>query len=241
MALSLKNKTVVITGATDGLGKILAKSLAEQGANVVVHGRSSEKAEQVVSELKELNNSGKYSALVCDLNKPETVYSAFEKLDKVDILINNAGVWEEGDTAAAKPEKIIELVNVNLLSYLLATRALLPKLQQSDFAQILNVVSVAGYEVPKDYAHTYYSATKYALQGFSEGMAKEFEGKKLRVMGYYPGGMATALFKKAGNDYKENEPWMFDPRESAEAILFMLTRNEKVNIKRMDLINHLFE
>jgi short-subunit dehydrogenase len=58
-------------------------------------------------------------------------------------------------------------------------------------------------------------------------------------MGYYPGGMETKLFKKAGNDYKEHEPWMFDPQESVEAIIFMLTRNKKINVKRMDLINQL--
>lgn len=77
------------------------------------------------------------------------------------------------------------------------------------------------------------------MQGFSEATAKEFEGKNLRVMGYYPGGMGTKLFFKAGESYKDNEPWMFDPEESVEAIIFMLTRNEKVNIKRLDLINQL--
>jgi hypothetical protein len=58
-------------------------------------------------------------------------------------------------------------------------------------------------------------------------------------MGYYPGGMETKLFKKAGIPYKTHEPWMFDPQESVEAIIFMLTRDPKLNIKRMDLINHL--
>lgn len=241
MSISLLGKTVLVTGATDGLGRQLATELARQGAGVIVHGRSKVKIDVVLKELTSLNPKSDHQGLQCDLNQPETVFEVFSKVNRVDILVNNAGVWEEGDTVATKPEKIIEIVNVNLLAYLLTTRALLPKLQESAFAQILNVVSVAGYEVPKDYAHTYYSATKYALQGFSEGMAKEFEGKRLRVMGYYPGGMATALFKKAGNDYEEHEPWMFDPSESVEAIIFMLTRNEKVNVKRMDLINHLFE
>ena len=58
-------------------------------------------------------------------------------------------------------------------------------------------------------------------------------------MGYYPGGMETELFKKAGIGYKKHEPWMFDPQESVDAILFMLTRDPKLNIKRLDLINHL--
>jgi short-subunit dehydrogenase len=122
---------------------------------------------------------------------------------------------------------------------MLVTRSLLPIIQKSDFGQILNVVSVSGIEIPFDYYHTIYSATKFGLQGFSEALAKEFENKSLRIMGYYPGGMSTKLFKKAGQDYKDNEPWMFDPKESVEAMIFMLTRNPKINIKRMDLINHL--
>jgi len=61
----------------------------------------------------------------------------------------------------------------------------------------------------------------------------------MRVMGFYPGGMNTKLFVKAGETYKDNESWMFDPVESVEAIIFMLTRSKKVNVKRMDLINWL--
>src|SRR5690606_32687687 len=117
------------------------------------------------------------------------------------------------DTVEILPERIIELVNVNLASYLLTTRTLLPVLQESEFSQILNVVSVAGIEIPFDYYHTIYSATKFGLQGFNEALAKEFDNKNLRVMGFYPGGMETKIFKKAGNDYEVHEPWMFDPIE----------------------------
>lgn len=77
------------------------------------------------------------------------------------------------------------------------------------------------------------------MQAFSEALAKEFDNKNLRVMGYYPGGMATNFFKKANMPYKQVEPWMFDPQESVDAMIFMLTRNPKINIKRLDLINHL--
>lgn len=182
-----------------------------------------------------------HTGICCDLNNPDAITQAFNEVMQLDILINNAGVWAEGATLETSPQKVIELVNVNLLATLLVSRLMLPKLKESAFGQLLNVISVAGYEVPSDYYHTIYSATKYGLQGFSEAMAKEFEGKNLRVMGYYPGGMSTELFKKAGISYEENESWMFDPQESVDAIIFMLTRNPKVSVKRMDLINHLFE
>ncbi|MBL8014578.1 MAG: SDR family oxidoreductase [Candidatus Doudnabacteria bacterium] len=238
MSFSLKNKVVLVTGSTDGLGKLLVQELARQGAQVIVHGRDAAKVGQLVKHLNEINSKENQS-VVCDLNKPEEVGKAFGAIETLDVLINNAGVWEEGDTENVTPERIIELVNVNLASYLLTFRTLLPVLQKSGFSQVLNVISVAGYEVPIDYYHTIYSATKYGLQGFTEATAKEFFNKNLRVMGFYPGGMETRLFKKAGIEYEDKEPWMFPPQESVEAILFMLTRNPKVSVKRMDFINQL--
>lgn len=233
--MDLKDKTVLVTGSTDGLGKLLAKQLSDRGARVIVHGRDKKKVDKVVKEL------GAYKGITCDLNSPQNVPDAFSSIDELDILINNAGVWLEGDTVDATSEQIIEQVNVNLASHLLITKTLLPVLIKSDFGQILNTVSVAGIEIPVGYSHTFYTATKFGMQGFSEGLAKEYDNKNVRVMGFYPGGMETELFKKAGDDYKDHEPWMFDPQESVDTIIFMLTRSKKVNIKRLDLINHLQE
>lgn len=239
MTYNLKNKTVLVTGSTDGLGRLLALQLAHAGANVIVHGRSSAKTEPLLKELGEINSSGSFSAIICDLNKPETIVEAFANIKQLDILVNNAGIWQEGNTVEVPPERIIEVSNVNLTAPMVIIRALLPILLKSAFSQILNTSSIAGVTLPEGYYHTIYTATKWGLQAFTEAMAKEYDGKNLRVMGYYPGGMNTKLFVKGGIDYKENESWMFDPQESVEAIIFMLTRNPKVSLKRMDLINHL--
>ncbi len=239
MTYDLKNKTVLITGSTDGLGRLLSLQLAREGANVIVHGRSPEKTESVLTELQAINPQGTFSSIVCDLSKPETIVEAFTGIKQLDILVNNAGIWQEGNTVEEAPERIIEVTNVNLSSPMVLTRVLLPTLLDSPYSQILNTSSIAGVTLPEGYYHTIYTATKWGLQAFTEAMAKEYDGKNLRVMGYYPGGMNTKLFVKGGIDYKENEPWMFDPQESVEAIIFMLTRNPKVSLKRMDLINHL--
>ncbi|MFQ5493536.1 MAG: SDR family NAD(P)-dependent oxidoreductase [Candidatus Dojkabacteria bacterium] len=238
---NLKGKYALVTGASDGLGRLLAQNLAKQGSNVLVHGRNQKKLDDVLAEVNKIAPEGKHSIVVCDFNKPETIDKAFSGIDTLDVLVNNAGIWAEGETTGLSHEKILEVVNVNLTSYLLVTRTLLPTLQKSDFGQILNVSSVAGVEIPQDYFHTIYSATKYGVQAFSEALAKEFGNTNLRVMGYYPGGMTTDLFKKAGLGYKDEEPWMFDPQESVDAMVFMLTRDKKVNVKRLDLINHLEE
>lgn len=239
MSYSLSGKTVLVTGSTDGLGHKLVIELAKQQSNVIVHGRVQNKVDNIIAELKQINSSATFDGVVCDFNNTQNIEKSFSKITRLDVLINNAGIWQEGATTEVNNEKIIEVVNVNLTSPILIARTLLSALKKSDFSQILNVVSIAGVEIPTNYFHTIYSATKFGLQAFSEALAKEYDNKQIRVMGYYPGGMETKLFTKAGIKYKTHEPWMFDPQESVEAIIFMLTRDPKLNIKRMDLINHL--
>jgi len=174
MAINLEHKNILITGSQDGLGRLLAIELSKQKANIILHGRSERKLKSVPLDIA---SNQKHSYIICDLNKPETIKESFSKIEKLDILINNAGIWQEGNTIDVSPDRILELVNVNLASYLTVFRSVLPKLLKSEYAQLLNVISTAGYEVPSDYYHTIYSATKYGLQGFSEATAKEFEGK----------------------------------------------------------------
>ena len=239
MSVSLTRKYVLVTGATDGLGKVTALTLAKEGANVFLHGRNRERVEKIVNELTMQYPSQFFQSIVCDLEKSEDLEKAFSKIEKLDILINNAGTWIQGNTIDTSLEKISELTKVNMLAPLLITRILLPVLLQSEFGQICNIVSKDGAEIPYGYFDSVYVATKYAMQGFTESLSKEFYNKNLRVMGYYPGGMETNIFKKAGDSVKQHEPWMFDPQESADAILFMLTRNKKVAIKRIVLVNQL--
>lgn len=229
--MEMNNKTVLITGSTDGLGKALAQALVRLGAHVIIHGRDQDKVTRVVRE------TGAASGIVCDFTQPETIKASLANIPALDILINNAGVWLEGATTDASPEKVLELTNVNLASYLLVTKEMLPLLKKSTFGQVLNAASIAGVEIPQEYFHTIYSATKFGVQGFTEGLAKEYFNTNVRIMGYYPGGMETELFNKAGLEYKKHEPWMFAVQESVDAIIFMLTRNPKVSIKRMDLVN----
>lgn len=238
MALSLFGKRILITGSTDGLGKATALALAKLGAHVIVHGKDEAKLIAVVKAIQTIPNAS-VSSILCDLTNEEQILEQFSSIRTVDILINNAGTWYMGDTSAMPFEKVIALTKINTLAPLLITRILLPTLLQSPFSQIVNIVSKDGMSIPTGYYDTVYVATKYAMQGFTEALAKEYYNKHLRVIGYYPGGMETNIFKKAGDKLKKHEPWMFDPQVSVEAIIFMLTRDEKVNIKRMDLINQL--
>lgn len=238
MSFSLRKQVALVTGATDGLGKKIAIALAQAGADVIVHGRNVQKVTQTCQEVQKLAPEVSVTELVCDLTQPAAIETQFATIKKLDILVNNAGVWLEGNTIDGNPEKILEVLGVNLTAPVLITRLLLPVLKHAEFSQIVNVSSIAGVEIPSGFFHTVYSASKFGIQAFSEALAKEFDNTNVRVMGYYPGGMETQLFVKAGHTYKQHEPWMFDPQESVDAIMFMLTRSPKVVVKRMDLINH---
>lgn len=233
--VSLNNKRILITGSTDGLGKLLAIHLSKKGAHITIHGRNEQKTQETLNQLP---GEG-HSSVVCNFNNLDEVESIFSTIESVDILINNAGIWEEGTTHTTNPERIIQVVNIDLTAHMLVTRILLPVLRESEFGQILNVSSISGVEIDSNEFYTFYAAAKFGIQGFTESLIKEYYNSNLRIMGFYPGDMATSLFGKANKEIAKNESWMFDPQESAEAIEFMLTRNPKVNVKRLDLVNHL--
>lgn len=239
MDQNFQNKAILITGSTDGLGKLTAIELAKLDANIIIHGRNQDKINSALEEVRKINPNGKHDFVLCDFTKPETIDEAFDKLTNLDILINNAGVWAEGATIDLKSKDIINLVNTNTTSTLVLTNKLLPLIMKSEFGQILNIVSIAGIEIPTDYFHTFYTASKFALQGFTESLIKEFDNSNVRIMGIYPGGMSTSIFDKFKNDYSRNEDWMFNPSETVDAIIFMLSRNKKVNLKRIDIFNHI--
>ena len=199
MPYLLAGKKALVTGSTDGLGRKIVLELARREANIIVHGRDRKKVDGVVKELREIYPRGKFGKIVCDLNKLDSIEPAFSGIRNLDILVNNAGAWLEGNTADAKLEKIIELVNVNLGAPLLITRTLFLGAAKSQFGQILNVVSIVELKLGGFY-HTIYSATKFGLQALAKPWKKNMT---INSSGLWDitGGMETNLFKKP-NDYQ---------------------------------------
>ncbi|MDQ6985442.1 MAG: SDR family NAD(P)-dependent oxidoreductase [Candidatus Dojkabacteria bacterium] len=112
------------------------------------------------------------------------------------------------------------------------TREVIDRMMANKYGQILNVSSIAGIEPSGDWG--VYTATKYAVRGFTDSLKKEFEDKAIKVMGFYPGGMNTEIFKTAGFD-SLNEPWMMDVNEAAEIVVFMLTRSIDVSMDHVEV------
>lgn len=186
----MQGKRVVITGATRGIGLTTARMFLEQGARVAFCGINGESVDAAQEELSEY---GDVYGAVADVRDAEAVSHfvtfAVEHLGGIDVLVNNAGVAYSGPFAEESTEDIEKLVSVNVTGVLLMSRVALPHLQETD-GVIVNVASGAGLSgIPE---LTTYSATKFAVVGFTEALAQELKGR-VRVYAVCPGRVATSM------------------------------------------------
>lgn len=234
--MDLKKQVAVITGASDGLGKSIALELAEKGCNVVIIGRDKNKLSQVKSDVIKFNVS--CMDIVCDVSVPEDVNSAIEKViatfDRLDILINNAGIWASGQLEAHSTEKIKSLFATNTLGTIYMTKSAIVHMKNQKQGQILNVMSIASVEA-KDAYGIIYTATKHALKGFTDTLKDELQGTGIKVMGFYPGGMATNILKAAGIDMPNSKNLAMDTKDVARIISFVLSQPKDVVIDHFEV------
>lgn len=207
-------KVVVISGGSDGLGKALAKQLSKNN-KVIILAPNEVKLRQVVEELE-------CDYLVCDVSIWEQVEKAvesiIEKYTKIDVLINNAGVWIEGPIENNSPADIKRAIETNTLGTMLLTRAVVPNMKKNKSGWIINVISQAGIYVKAE--RTVYNGSKWAITGFTKSLQPELAMHGIKVIGLYPGQIRTDLFKKAG--IEKNIERALDPEDIVKTVEFML-------------------
>lgn len=205
---SVEEQTVLITGSTDGLGKQVAKELAGKGATVLLHGRDAGRAEAAAHEIEEETGNAKPGYYLADLSSLQEVGELAEKVrseqDRLDVLINNAGVIlpERKETEGG-----VELTfAVNHLSHFLLTRLLLPLLEESSPARIVNVASVGQSPIDFDdvmLENGYdpmraYSQSKLAMIMDAFTLAEDLEGTSVTVNALHPATlMDTKMVREA--------------------------------------------
>lgn len=213
-------KIVVITGGSDGLGKAIAETLAP-GYKVVIIARDRRKLEKVAKKLR-------CKFLVCDIVDPEqvrkTVGSIIRKFGRIDCLINNAGVFDQGTLEDSSLEMIRQTVDINIFGTIVMTKAVLPGMKKNKSGLIININSQAGLYAKAE--RSIYNASKWAVTGFTKCMQQELFGTGVRMAGIYPAMMKTEIFKKAGIEKDLSKA--IEPREVAKIVEFMLEQDEKV-------------
>jgi 3-oxoacyl-[acyl-carrier protein] reductase len=198
MAKKLAGKVAIVTGASKGIGAGIAKSLAAEGAAVVVnYSTSKEGADRVVSEIKA--GGGQGIAVQANIAKKKEIERLFEETKKafgrLDILVNNAGVYEFAPLDSVTEEQFHKQFDLNVLGLVLASKEA-ANYFGSEGGSIVNISSVTSTLAPPNSA--IYTGTKGAVDAVTKALAKELGPKKIRVNAINPGMVVTEGLQAAG-------------------------------------------
>jgi len=186
----LRGKSAIVTGASAGIGKTICLALAEQGINVLVNGKSNRQtAEKVAAAARK--RGVKAVAELADVTRSadvaRMVSAAVSVFDQVDILINNAGGFPERRLVVETPdEEWDDIINLNLRSAFLCSKAVLPGMLERHWGRIINVSSEVG-RMPMVFTAAHYAAGKAGMLGFTRHLAKEVAGDGITVNATCPG------------------------------------------------------
>ena len=191
MKRKLHGLRAIVTGASSGIGRETALELARQGVGVVVVARREDRLRQLVEQITALGR--KVEPVVGDITDPQTRQRAIDaaeaKLGGLDILVNNAGVGALGLFEDADPQRVRRLMEVNFFALVEMTRLALPLLKRGVKPIVVNVSSILGHRgIPH---RSDYSASKFAVQGFSEAIRAEFTRLGIDVLVVNPGATGT--------------------------------------------------
>lgn len=200
------SKTILITGSTDGIGKLTALKMANEGHEVYIHGRNPQKVKNAIEEIKEKTNNSKIKGFVADLSKLESVKKFAEQVKQeltgLDVLVNNAGVYNSPQVFndAGLDMRFV----VNYLAPYLLTNELLPLIENADHSRIINLSSAAQSEVSMEILRgevqsgsgDTYAQSKLALTMWSFYLANQLKG--ISVIAVNPGSLLnTNMVKEA--------------------------------------------
>ncbi len=215
-------KVIVITGGSAGLGMEIAKQLAPDNT-VIILARTEEKLKAAAALI-----GCEYK--VCDIVDYDSVYKAVSeiqnKYEQIDCLINNAGVWIRGALITNEPKDISNALDINTKGTINMTRAVLPRMIDRRDGLVINMISTAGINVEP--LSSVYSASKWAITGFTKNVQLEAAKEGVRVVGMYPGFMDTKFFEKAGYYYDMSTA--LDTTKVAEIVKFLVSLDKSIVI-----------
>ncbi len=226
--MKLVDKVVVITGASDGIGKEIALRLSGEGCSLALIGRNEQRLENVRKECVDLG-AKKVQSYSCDISSlsavSETVQSIITDFTVIDVLLNNAGIWQKlGQLDEMKDSVVDDVIDTNLKGLIYMTKHVLPVLRKQKEAIILNISSKSGITAQE--GQTVYTASKYGVRGFTEVLVKDLKDTNIHVAGLYQSGTNTAMFEKSGQDFPVED--FSEPSDLAEIVATMLLLPPKI-------------
>ena len=227
--MDLQDKIIWITGSGRGIGRAIALELGERGARVVVSARTNDEIEEVAKTIND--NDGQALAVRCDVRNRAEIDTLTAHVKEywgpIDMLINNAGIGVFKRIIDLEEEEWDNVLDSNLKSAFLCTRAVLPDMLERKSGHILNMVSVAGTKVfPQNGA---YCASKFGMLGFNDVLREETREHGIKVTALIPGATQTDIWGKANVDFSA----MMKPEDVAQMVLAICAANESAHIEQI--------
>jgi NAD(P)-dependent dehydrogenase (short-subunit alcohol dehydrogenase family) len=227
MDLKLSGKRALVTGSTAGIGFSIAKLLAREGAFVYVNGRTEERVNKAVGEIE-----GKVDGVAADLTTEQGAEMLFTRVEKLDILVNNLGIFEAKPFLDIKDEEWRRYFEANVLSGIRVTRHYLPHMLERKWGRIIFISSESGLQIPAEMVH--YGMTKTAQLAVARGIAESFPASGVTVNSVLPGpteseGVSTfveGLAKQQGKTKEEVEREFFEHARPSSLIRRFATTDE---------------
>ncbi|MFB5189904.1 3-ketoacyl-ACP reductase [Alicyclobacillus fastidiosus] len=233
--MDLQKKVALITGAGKGIGRAIAERLAQEGVHVGLIARTQSDLEDAAAHITS-SYGVKVAIAAVDITDRQAVEAAVEKLHKelgaVDILVNNAGIAQFGKVVDMPPEVWEQIIRVNLLGTYYVTRAVLPLMIEQNSGNIINISSTAGERASA--TTSAYSASKFALMGFTESLMQEVRKNNIRVTALAPSTVNTELAANAGLKIGD-EDHMMQPEDVSQLLVDVLKLPQRVFVKQAGL------
>ena len=188
--MNFKDKTVIVTGGSEGVGAATARAFARAGANLVLVARTRKNLEALAEELRPQTRVEIVPMDVSDIDACANLFKKTEyEFGAVHILVNNAGYHERGPVESLSAEDLGAMIDINLKAPIVLSRLAIPYLREAGEASIINVASLAGRTPVPDAAA--YSASKFGLRAFTLALADELKGASIKVAALSPGPIST--------------------------------------------------
>ncbi|UQS86068.1 SDR family oxidoreductase (plasmid) [Nicoliella spurrieriana] len=238
--MTLKDKVIVITGASSGMGAATTKLAVEQGAKLVIGARNSDKLDALKQATSHPENVVTKVTDVYKLDQVETlVKTAVAEFGKLDIIYNNAGIMPQDTIAKSDPKSWQQMVDTNIIGVLNGIKASLPSMHKQGYGLIMATDSVAGHVLYPGSAT--YNGTKFAVRAIMEGLRQEEHNNGIKTGIISPGAVNTNLFDSVGNhDIEANfrkmaeDPNMaLSPEDVAKAAIFMMNQPQTVDVNEI--------
>jgi NAD(P)-dependent dehydrogenase (short-subunit alcohol dehydrogenase family) len=189
MDLQLKGKRALVTGSTAGIGLAAAEGLAREGARVVVNGRTQERVDHAVGEIRKTVPGAEVTGVAADLGGAEGCARLWEAVADLDILVNNVGIFEPKSFLDIPDEDWLHFFEVNVMSGVRLSRHYLPGMLARNWGRIVFVSSESGLQIPAEMIH--YGVTKTAQLAVARGLAETLTGTNVTVNSVLPGPTAS--------------------------------------------------